>query len=212
MATMVKPWLTIVNSDHGRPWSEHGQKNMFRPWSEERVSTMFWQWWPFNVDVWNMVETLPWPCFNHGLNMVDHVSTMVQFGRAPLCYTKVSYIARTLPKILLAKRGKSASCSACPIAVFLFAKFTCDRTSGYVARWSVKSFIQSFAFSKPVPGHYQQHEMTVIFLRLMYRNMYINTWIMKLRFLSSLIVFMSSSLFLFYCHLIYQLEFTYNCL
>ena len=27
---------------------------------------------------------------------------------------------RTLPKTSLAKRGKSGSCSACPIAVFLF--------------------------------------------------------------------------------------------
>ena len=31
---------------------------------------MFWQWWPFNVDIWNMVDHVPWPCFNHGLNMV----------------------------------------------------------------------------------------------------------------------------------------------
>ena len=36
----------------------------------------------------------------------------------PLCETKVSYIARTLPKKLIAERGKLGSCYACLIAVF----------------------------------------------------------------------------------------------
>ena len=39
----------------------------------------------------------------------------------------------TLPTTLLAERGKSGYCSACPIAVF-FAKFTYNKASGYVAR------------------------------------------------------------------------------
>ena len=80
MATTVKPWLTIVNSDHGhnmvRTWSEEHVSTMVRTWSEERVLTMFWQWCPFNVDVWNMVKTRsltmfqPWsehgrPCFDN---------------------------------------------------------------------------------------------------------------------------------------------------
>ena len=43
------------------------------------------------------------------------------------------YTSRTLPKTLLAERGKLGSCSAWPIAVF--AKFSCNRVSDYVAFW-----------------------------------------------------------------------------
>ena len=43
----------------------------------------------------------------------------------------MSYIVRTLPKTLIAERGKLGSCSTFPIAIF--AKFTSNRASGYFA-------------------------------------------------------------------------------
>ena len=47
---------------------------------------------------------------------------------------------RTLPKTLLAERGRLESCSACPIAIF-FAEFTSHIASGYVAHWLLLQYI-----------------------------------------------------------------------